>query len=280
MPSTLLPGSGRRPRMIAPVPAHLMHPIIDVSRLSKTYASGFQALSDVNLAIDRGEIFALLGPNGAGKTTLISIICGLVDPSPARAGGRTRHRHRLSRGPLDDRPGAAGTDHRRLRDRLGDGELQPRPVRKARQPRAYREGAAGPVAVGEEGQQDYDAVGRHEAAGADRQGAVARTARSCFWTSPPPASTWNCGATCGRVVRALRECGVTIILTTHYIEEAEEMADRVGVISRGAHPGRGKDHADAQARAQATDRAAATPVSQYRDALAGFGLERSEDGTS
>ena len=61
-----------------------MHPIIDVSRLSKTCASGFQALSDINLAINRGEIFALLGPNGAGKTTLISIICGLVRPSAGR----------------------------------------------------------------------------------------------------------------------------------------------------------------------------------------------------
>src|SRR5581483_8377239 len=61
-----------------------MQPIIDISRLSKTYASGFQALSDINLAINRGEIFALLGPNGAGKTTLISIICGLVTPSAGR----------------------------------------------------------------------------------------------------------------------------------------------------------------------------------------------------
>ena len=59
-----------------------MHPIIAVSRLSKTYASGFQAMSDINLAINCGEIFALLGPNGAGKTTLISIICGLVGPAP------------------------------------------------------------------------------------------------------------------------------------------------------------------------------------------------------
>src|SRR5690242_18349094 len=63
------------------MPAHLLQPIIDVCRLSKTYASGFQALSDINLAINRGEIFALLGPNGAGKTTLISVICGLVRPT-------------------------------------------------------------------------------------------------------------------------------------------------------------------------------------------------------
>ena len=99
--------------------------------------SGFQALKSINLDIRRGEIFALLGPNGAGKTTLISIICGIVNPSD---GTVTVDGHdiitRLPRRALDDRPGAAGADHRRVRDGVGDGELQPRPVRQAAQSRA------------------------------------------------------------------------------------------------------------------------------------------------
>ncbi len=154
-----------------------MPPIISVANLSKTYASGFKALKNINLEIGSGEIFALLGPNGAGKTTLISIICGIVNPTEGTVlGRRPRHRRDLSRRALADRPGAAGTAHRRLRDRVGDRQLQPRPVRQADEPRAYREGAEGPVAVGQEGHQDHHAVRRHEAPRDDRQGAVARAA--------------------------------------------------------------------------------------------------------
>ena len=97
-----------------------MRPVISVQNLSKTYASGFQALKSINLDIRRGEIFALLGPNGAGKTTLISIVCGIVN---ATDGTVTVDGHdivaRLPRRALADRPGAAGTDHRRLRDACG-----------------------------------------------------------------------------------------------------------------------------------------------------------------
>ncbi len=104
---------------------------------------GSRRSKDIDLEIKRGEIFALLGPNGAGKTTLIGIVCGIVNPSAGHGHGRRpRHHPRLSRRPLDDRPGAAGTDHRRLRDGVGDGQLQPRPVRQAAQPGAHREGAA------------------------------------------------------------------------------------------------------------------------------------------
>ena len=152
-----------------------MPPIISISNLTKTYASGLQALKSVDLEIRKGEIFALLGPNGAGKTTLISIVCGIVTPTDGRGGRRRpRHRARLPRGPLEDRAGAAGADHRRVRDGVGDGQLQPRPVRARAEPGAHREGAARPVAVGQAQGQDHDAVGRHEAPGDDRQGAVAR----------------------------------------------------------------------------------------------------------
>ncbi len=89
------------------------------------------------------------------------------------------------------------------------------------------------VAVGQEGQHADGAVRRHEAPRADREGAVARARRSCSSTSRPRASTSNCARTCGRWCARSRDNGVTIILTTHYIEEAEEMADRIGVISKG-----------------------------------------------
>ena len=97
-----------------------MPPIISVKNLSKTYATGYRALNNVNLDINEGEIFALLGPNGAGKTTLIGIICGIVRPGTGTVTRRRpRHHRRLPRRALADRPGAAGTAHRRLRERLG-----------------------------------------------------------------------------------------------------------------------------------------------------------------
>src|ERR1022692_4024940 len=115
--------------------------IISVKSLNKTYASGFAALKNINLEISRGEIFALLGPNGAGKTTLISIICGIANPT---AGSVTVDGHDIIksyRAARAHRPRAAGTAHRRLRIGVGDGQLQPRPVRQAEKPCAYRKGA-------------------------------------------------------------------------------------------------------------------------------------------
>ena len=207
---------------------------ISVSRLCKTYASGFEALKDINLDIRDGEIFALLGPNGAGKTTLISIICGIVSPSTGTVavdGHDIISDYRAARSMIGLVPQELTTDA--FENRLGDHAFQPRPVRQAGKSRAYREGAEGPLAVGQEGRQDHDAVGRHEAPGDDRQGAVARAARYCSSTSRPPASTSNCAKDMWQLVRQLRASGVTIILTTHYIEEAEDMADRVGVINNG-----------------------------------------------
>ena len=155
-----------------------MQPIISVTKLSKTYASGFQALKNIDLEIRRGEIFALLGPNGAGKTTLISIICGIVNPTAG-----TRHRSMATTSSPTTAPPARmiGLVPQELttdafETGVGDGLLQPRPVRQARQSGAHRKSAEGSVAVGQEGQQDHDAFGRHEAAAADRQGAVARAA--------------------------------------------------------------------------------------------------------
>ena len=136
-----------------------MSSIVSIRKLCKTYASGFQALKAVDLDIRRGEIFALLGPNGAGKTTLISIICGIVNPSSGTvvADGHDIVRdYRAARSKIGLVPQELSTDA--FETVLGHGEVQPRPVRQAAESGVPGEGAARPVAVGQEGQQDHDAV--------------------------------------------------------------------------------------------------------------------------
>ena len=147
---------------------------------------------------------------------------------------RPRHPARLPRRALEDRPGAAGAAPPTRSRPCGRTVSFSRGLfGRAAEPGAHREGAARPVAVGQAQRQDHDAVGRHEAARDDRQGARRTSRRSCSSTSRPPASTSSCAATCGRWCGGLRDSGVTIILTTHYIDEAEEMADRIGVINKG-----------------------------------------------
>ena len=168
------------------------------SNLSKTYASGFEALKDVNLEIRPGEIFALLGPNGAGKTTLINIICGIVKPGEGTVladGYDIVKDYRETRSLIGLVPQELTTDAFETvwatvcfsRGLFGK-PPNPAHIEKVLK-RAF--------AVGQEGRQDHDAVGRHEAAGDDRQGAVATSPGSCSSTSRPPASTSNSGATCG-----------------------------------------------------------------------------------
>ena len=213
-----------------------MQPILSISNLSKTYKSGFQALKNINLEIRKGEIFALLGPNGAGKTTLISIICGIVNPSEGHVivdgYDIIRGLPRSTRSRIGLVPQELTTDA--FETSGGDVHVSAAAC-SARQPNPAqsREGPEGALALGQEGQQDHDAFGRHEAPGADRQGAGARAARYSSSTSRPPASTSSSAATCGNWCASSRAGGVTIILTTHYIDEAEEMADRIGVINKG-----------------------------------------------
>jgi len=210
-----------------------MSAIISVSNLSKTYASGFQALKSVDLDIRRGEIFALLGPNGAGKTTLISIICGLVNPS---SGTVLADGHDIAR------------DYRAARSAIG---LVPQELTtdafetvwstvsfsrglfgKARNP-AHIEQVLRDLSLWDK----RDTEIRRLSGGMKRRVLIAKALshepRILFLDEPTAGVDVELRQDMWKMVRKLREDGVTIILTTHYIEEAEEMADRVGVISKG-----------------------------------------------
>jgi len=208
-------------------------PIISVSGLSKTYASGFSALKSVDLAIRRGEIFALLGPNGAGKTTLISIICGLVRPS---TGTVTADGHDILR------------DYRAARAAIGlvPQELTTDAFETVWSTVNFSRGLFGkprdPVLI-ERILKDLslwekkDSQIRMLSGGMKRRVMIAKALshepRILFLDEPTAGVDVELRQDMWRMVRRLRDDGVTIILTTHYIEEAEEMADRVGVISKG-----------------------------------------------
>jgi ABC-2 type transport system ATP-binding protein len=206
---------------------------IAVSHLDKTYASGFQALKDINLEIRRGEIFALLGPNGAGKTTLISIICGIVNPS---GGTVTVDGHDII------------GDYRAARSRIG---LVPQelttdafetPLATLRFSRGVFGKPADPVYI-EKVLRELSLWDKRDAKIRTLSGGMKRRLMIAKALSHQPEILFLDEPTAGvdvelrkdmwQLVRALRALGVTIILTTHYIEEAEEMADRVGVINHG-----------------------------------------------
>jgi len=224
----------RRHRIVIGNPLYpAMLPIISVSGLSKTYASGFQALKTVDLAIHKGEIFALLGPNGAGKTTLISIICGLVNPSTG-----TVH--------ADGHDIVA--DYRAARATIGlvPQELTTDAFETVRATVAFSRGLFGKrkdPALVEQVLRDLslwdkrDAQIRTLSGGMKRRvmiaKALAHEPRILFLDEPTAGVDVELRQDMWQLVRKLRDNGVTIILTTHYIEEAEEMADRVGVISKG-----------------------------------------------
>jgi ABC-2 type transport system ATP-binding protein len=210
-----------------------MQPIISVSDLSKTYASGFHALKRVNLAIRRGEIFALLGPNGAGKTTLINIICGIVRPSE---GAVTVDGHDIA------------TDYRATRAMIGlvPQEMAVDAFETVWATTSFSRGLFGrprnPDFVGKV-LKDLSLWDRKDSKIMTLSGgmkrrvmiakALAHEPHVLFLDEPTAGVDVELRRDMWNVVRALRASGVTIILTTHYIEEAEEMADRVGVINKG-----------------------------------------------
>jgi ABC-2 type transport system ATP-binding protein len=208
-------------------------PAIAVRGLSKTYASGFEALKNIDLEIRSGEIFALLGPNGAGKTTLINIICGLVNPS---AGSVLAAGHDIAR------------EYRAARTLIGlvPQELTTDAFESVRATIAFSRGLFGKPpdpAYLEKVLRDLTLWDKRDdrimtlSGGMKRRvmiaKALAHEPRILFLDEPTAGVDVELRREMWQVVQTLRASGVTVILTTHYIEEAEEMADRIGIINHG-----------------------------------------------
>ena len=210
-----------------------MLPAISISHLSKTYASGFQALKDINLDIAKGEIFALLGPNGAGKTTLIGITCGIVNPTE---GSVTVEGEDILR------------DYRSVRAKIGlvPQELTTDAFETVWATVSFSRGLFGKKKNPAHIEKVLKALSLWDkkdnkimtlSGGMKRRVLIAKALshepQILFLDEPTAGVDVELRKDMWDVVRELRESGVTIILTTHYIEEAEEMADRIGVISKG-----------------------------------------------
>src|ERR1700750_1970553 len=208
-------------------------PIVSIANLNKTYASGFQALKNVNLGIRPGEIFALLGPNGAGKTTLINIICGIVTPSQ---GSVTVDGHDIIK------------DYRAARSLIGlvPQELTTDAFESVWATVSFSRGLFGrapnPPLI-EKTLRDLSLWDQRDTKIMGLSGGMKRRVMIAKALSHEPEILFLDEPTAGvdvelrrdmwALVRHLRDNGVTIILTTHYIEEAEEMADRIGIINKG-----------------------------------------------
>ena len=210
-----------------------MPPFLSISNLTKRYASGLQALKRIDLEIEKGEIFALLGPNGAGKTTLISVVCGIVTPT---TGSVLAAGHDIVR------------DYRAARSRIGlvpqelHTDMFETPWRTARFSRGLFGLAPDPAHL-ERVLRDLSLWDKRNdrimtlSGGMKRRvmiaKALAHEPEILFLDEPTAGVDVELRRDMWALVRRLREGGVTVILTTHYIEEAEEMADRIGVINKG-----------------------------------------------
>ena len=254
-------------------------PVISVSGLTKTYKSGFQALKSVDLAIEPGEIFALLGPNGAGKSTLINIICGIVNPTSGQV--------------LVDGADIVA-NYRASREKIGlvPQELTFDPFERVWTTVTYSRGLFGrgknPALI-EKILKDLSLWEKRDtrimalSGGMKRRVMIAKALshepRILFLDEPTAGVDVELRRDMWAMVRGLRDSGVTIILTTHYIEEAEEMADRIGVIDKGRiilvedkatlMQKLGKK----QLIVQLTH-----PIAALPDGLTGFDLDCSDDG--
>jgi ABC-2 type transport system ATP-binding protein len=208
-------------------------PIISVKHLTKTYASGFQALKNIDLEIRRGEIFALLGPNGAGKTTLINVICGIVNPT---SGTVLADGHDIL------------SDYRAARSKIGlvPQELTTDAFESVWATVNFSRGLFGKprnTALCEKLLRDLSLWDKKDSrimtlsGGMKRRVMIAKALshepQILFLDEPSAGVDVELRRDMWEMVRGLRASGVTIILTTHYIEEAEQMADRIGVISKG-----------------------------------------------
>jgi ABC-2 type transport system ATP-binding protein len=207
--------------------------LISISGLTKTYASGLRALDSVDLEVRRGEIFALLGPNGAGKTTLISIVCGIVNPSSGKVsvnGHDILRDYRLTRAMIGLVPQELHTDMFEsvwgtVRFSRGLFGLPPSP--------AHLEKVLRELSLWDKRNDKIMTL----SGGMKRRvliaKALAHEPQVLFLDEPTAGVDVELRRDMWALVRGLRDSGVTIILTTHYIDEAEEMADRIGVISKG-----------------------------------------------
>ena len=254
--------------------------VISVSNLSKTYATGYEALKNVNLEVRRGEIFALLGPNGAGKTTLISIICGLVNPGNGKV---TVDGHDIV------------ADYKAARSRIGlvPQELTTNAFEKVWSDVSFSRGLFGKApnpALIEKILRDLSLWDKKDSKIITLSGGMKRRHMIAKALSHEPEILFLDEPTAGvdvelrrdmwALVRGLRDKGVTIILTTHYIEEAQEMADRIGIISKGEiilvedketlMRNLGKKQLSLELHA---------PLAAIPPSLAEFGVELGKDGT-
>jgi len=257
-----------------------LQPIVSVSNLDKTYASGFRALKKINLDIRRGEIFALLGPNGAGKTTLINIICGIVNPTEGvvLAGGHDIiSEFRAARSLIGLVPQELTTDA--FETVWATCTFSRGLFGKPRDP-GYIEKVLRDLSLWDK----KDSKIMTLSGGMKRRVMIAKALshepQILFLDEPTAGVDVELRRAMWETVRSLRENGVTIILTTHYIVEAEEMADRIGVISNGeivlvedkAELMRklGKKQLTLQLHGK---------LDTVPDELAGYGLELVADGT-
>ncbi|GAA5175872.1 MULTISPECIES: ABC transporter ATP-binding protein [Halomonadaceae] len=260
-------------------PSDVAPAIVSVRNLTKTYASGYQALKPIDLEIRRGEIFALLGPNGAGKTTLISIICGLVNPS---GGTVLADGHDIVR------------DYRAARERIGlvPQELTSDAFESVWNTVSFSRGLFGkpadPAHV-ERVLKDLALWDKRDnklitlSGGMKRRVLIAKALshepQILFLDEPTAGVDVELRRDMWNVVRGLREAGVTIILTTHYIEEAEEMADRIGVINKGEIIlVRDKRELMRQLGRKQMTLQLQQPLAALPPALAGYPLELADDG--
>ncbi len=251
-----------------------------MTNLSKTYASGFQALEKVNLDIYRGEIFALLGPNGAGKTTLISIVCGIVNPTEGvvKAGGYDIvTEYRAARSLIGLVPQELTTDafetvwatvnfSRGLFGRPPD----PGYVEKVLRDLSLWDKKDDKIMTLSGGMKRRVMIAK----------ALSHEPQILFLDEPTAGVDVELRRAMWETVRSLRKTGVTIILTTHYIDEAEEMADRIGVISNGEIIlVEEKNELMRQLGKKQLTLELQEALSEVPDDLAGYDLELTTDGT-
>ncbi|WP_055458978.1 MULTISPECIES: ABC transporter ATP-binding protein [Chelatococcus] len=257
-----------------------MQPILSITNLSKTYASGFEALKGIDLEIRRGEIFALLGPNGAGKTTLISIVCGLVTPSTGTVrvdGHDIIADYRAARSIIGLVPQELTTDSFETvwatvsfsRGLFGK-PANPAYIEKVLKDLSLWDKRNAKIMTLSGGMKRRVLIAK----------ALAHEPRLLFLDEPTAGVDVELRRDMWNVVRTLRDTGVTVILTTHYIEEAEEMADRIGVINRGELVlVEEKDELMRKLGRKELTLHLQVPLEALPPGLDGYALQLSEDGT-